>query len=286
MLVITLRIQMKVAGFVSIILLIAFSALYADEPEAQPKPKEPAKVEIIPETGWITVDSEPTGMPVLIDGKPVANTKLVKFSATAGAHIISIEAPGYIKTEIEIKVAKGLENEIMLKLQPVAQAQPQPQVQPAAKINSEVPKETVKVSEKSDKEKAPEVKEMRRPYLGIAIGCFVFSIAATATGFYFNSTAKSEYDSYNKMKDPAEIVKAMNQSGFNADDYAKKADNHYSNGEKDTNSMIYSFVGAGLFLGAGIALLYFKEEVKSNDKQPVSLLISKDGAMVNLSMNF
>jgi hypothetical protein len=84
----------------------------APEPEAEtpaaaaPPPPEPAVVPIQTETGQITVETQPAGARVLLDGKPVGQSPVTLTAVPVGRHTVTLVSSSGEVTRV-VKVANG-----------------------------------------------------------------------------------------------------------------------------------------------------------------------------------
>ncbi len=69
-------------------------------------PEVDAKLE--PDFGWVTVESEPAGLSVAVDGQEVGVTPLVKWEAGIGPHEVTVSSENHYPVITQVAVERGL----------------------------------------------------------------------------------------------------------------------------------------------------------------------------------
>jgi hypothetical protein len=62
-------------------------------------PIPPVSVTLDPKRGWLEVDSDPAGAPVILDGRPTDKRTPATFQLPEGEHVVGIEVDGKIRSE-------------------------------------------------------------------------------------------------------------------------------------------------------------------------------------------
>lgn len=76
------------------------------------------KWKLDPNYGWLSIDSNPIGLPVFIDGQQVGKTPITDFEKDAGTYVISVDHEGYHSLKEEIIVEIGSHHQIHLEPTP------------------------------------------------------------------------------------------------------------------------------------------------------------------------
>ena len=69
-----------------------------------------------PDFGWLTVRSEPAGLPVTLDGKPWGTTPVERRRLSSGAHRVLVTDPRYFDKGKEVVIARGEHETVSVEL--------------------------------------------------------------------------------------------------------------------------------------------------------------------------
>ena len=73
---------------------------------------------LVPDFGWISVRSEPSGLAVAVNGKPAGKTPLNRRQVAAGPHQVLVNDPLYFDRGKQVQVERGEHQEVELTLKP------------------------------------------------------------------------------------------------------------------------------------------------------------------------
>ena len=79
---------------------------------------KPVRMTLTPDFGWLTVASEPKGLPVHVDGKQVGTTPLSRHQVSTGPHEVLVSDPRYYDSGKQVQVDRGETEEIRVDLMP------------------------------------------------------------------------------------------------------------------------------------------------------------------------
>ena len=79
---------------------------------------KPVRMTLTPDFGWLTVTSEPKGLPVHVDGKQVGTTPLSRHQVSTGPHEVLVADPRYYDQGKQVQVDRGETETIQVELQP------------------------------------------------------------------------------------------------------------------------------------------------------------------------
>jgi thiol-disulfide isomerase/thioredoxin len=79
---------------------------------------KPVRLTLTPDFGWLTVASEPKGLPVQVDGKQVGTTPLSRHQVSTGPHEVLVSDPRYYDSGKQVQVDRGETEEIRVELIP------------------------------------------------------------------------------------------------------------------------------------------------------------------------
>jgi PEGA domain-containing protein len=71
-----------------------------------------------PFVGAITLESEPAGAQVFVDGRPIGLTPLLNWEVRAGSHVVRVESQGYGRWSSAVRVVTGNTLSVVATLQP------------------------------------------------------------------------------------------------------------------------------------------------------------------------
>ena len=71
-----------------------------------------------PFLGAITLESEPAGAQVFVDGRPIGLTPLLNWEVRAGSHVVRVESQGYSRWSSAVRVVTGNTLSVVATLQP------------------------------------------------------------------------------------------------------------------------------------------------------------------------
>ena len=77
---------------------------------------KPVRMTLTPDFGWLTVKSDPAGLPVLVDGQHVGVTPLVKQEVSRGPHEVLVSDPRYYDRGKQIQIDRGESEKIRVEL--------------------------------------------------------------------------------------------------------------------------------------------------------------------------
>jgi len=167
----------------------------------------------------------------------------------------------FLRLEKAVTVTESLAKEIEMRYFPSA-------------VDNQIIKKDELIIEKEDK-KVPVIpsKETIRPYKWHGIAALSAGAVLVASGVFFNSKAKDEYDKYDKYKN----------AGSDFDELWKKAEDGKSQGDDYImyRNITYG-VGAGAVVAGAVLLFITKEKVSS----PVAVSVSEDTFLLTFNQKF
>lgn len=120
--------------------------------------------------------------------------------------------------------------------------------------------------------------ETLRPYLWYGVGLAGLGVILAATGGGMFALASKEYDKYNSMTNPLNLI---NVKPGDEQSYMKSAEDHRSKGKTYNNAGIGLIVSGGAMAIAGTVLIFITKE-----KPMVSFYTDGRGVMLSYSMDF
>jgi len=79
---------------------------------------KPVRMILIPDFGWVTATSSPSGLAVLVDGKQVGTTPLSRHQVSTGPHRVLVSDARYYDSGKQVQVDRGATEEIGVELMP------------------------------------------------------------------------------------------------------------------------------------------------------------------------
>ena len=79
---------------------------------------KPVRMTLTPDFGWLTVSSEPNGLPVQVDGRQVGSTPLSRHQVSTGPHEVLVADPRYYDSGKQVQVDRGETEEVRVELLP------------------------------------------------------------------------------------------------------------------------------------------------------------------------
>ena len=80
--------------------------------------EKPPALPDAPFVGAITLESEPAGAQVFVDGRPIGLTPLLNWEVRAGSHVVRVESQGYSRWSSAVRVVTGNTLSVVATLQP------------------------------------------------------------------------------------------------------------------------------------------------------------------------
>jgi len=224
-------------------------------------------------TARISINTDPAGLNVYIDGKMAGKSPLNNFEVPIKAKLLEVTDHSGQKVvysaDLDLKNGKIIERK-----------------EKGYALNKEIKKAEQKKNEpkKEELKKQPHKKSeinIPGPHKWTGTGFIVAGALTAGLGSLFDYLAVKEFDKYNKMARKDNLMKEMMSGNFNEEEYLEKSNSHRRKGINYSSARTVLFVAGGASIITGLILILVPEKKKKIEMLSLGVSPYNDGFFIS-----